>query len=119
MDEIAARARAGKGALYRRWPSKAALVVDAVNTWRNTRAPNALPDTGSLLGDIEATIALVPEFDEVDRRNMGVVAGLASAASRDPELRAALNAYILERPRRLIGGLLQRAVERGEIDRAR
>lgn len=29
MDAIAARARAGKGALYRRWPSKAALVADA------------------------------------------------------------------------------------------
>jgi AcrR family transcriptional regulator len=29
MDEIAARAHAGKGALYRRWPSKARLVVDA------------------------------------------------------------------------------------------
>ena len=38
MDEIAARARAGKGALYRRWSSKAALVVDAVIAWRSEKA---------------------------------------------------------------------------------
>src|ERR1700685_2090770 len=34
MDEIAARAHAGKGALYRRWPSKAAVVVAAMIAWR-------------------------------------------------------------------------------------
>src|ERR1035441_4551127 len=39
MDEIAALAHAGKGALYRRWPSKAAIVVDAVIAWRLARAP--------------------------------------------------------------------------------
>ena len=39
MDEIASRAHAGKGALYRRWPSKAALVVAAVSAWREEQAP--------------------------------------------------------------------------------
>ena len=39
MDEIAARAHAGKGALYRRWPSKAALVADAVLAWREKLGP--------------------------------------------------------------------------------
>ena len=53
MGEIAARAHAGKDALYRRWPSKAALVVDAVAAWRQRFAPLTIPDTGSLRGDLE------------------------------------------------------------------
>jgi AcrR family transcriptional regulator len=115
MEEIATRARAGKGALYRRWPSKAALVVDAILAWREAQAPMRAPDTGSLLGDFEAMIAAVPEFDEAAKRQIAVFHGLATAASRDPELRAAISTQVLGRPRRLIGEVLQRAVARGEI----
>jgi AcrR family transcriptional regulator len=115
MDEIAARARAGKGALYRRWPSKAALVVDAVIAWRDQFAPTSIPDTGSLSGDLEALIDAVPDFDETAKRQVGVVVGLAAAASRDPELRAALGENALQRPRQILGEVLARAVARGEI----
>jgi AcrR family transcriptional regulator len=115
MDEIAARARAGKGALYRRWPSKAALVVDAIIAWRDQFAPVSIPDTGSLAGDLEALIEAVPNFDEVAKRQLGIVVGLAAAGSRDPELRAALAENALLRPRQIIGQVLERAVARGEI----
>ena len=50
MEDIAARAHAGKGALYRRWSSKEALVIGAVEAWRKDLAPIKLPDTGSLGG---------------------------------------------------------------------
>jgi hypothetical protein len=46
---------------------------------------------------------------------MAVVVGVATAASRDPELMAALSAQILERPRLLVREVLDRAVARGEI----
>lgn len=114
MDEIAARARAGKGALYRRWPSKAALVVDAMVTWRAQIVPVTVPDTGSLIGDLNALIAAIPDFDDATRRQMAVLVGLAGAAARDPELRDALTANLLERPRVLVT-VLDRAVARGEI----
>ena len=114
MDEIAARARAGKGALYRRWPSKAALIAAAVAAWRDARAPLEIPDTGSLASDLEAAIAAVPKFDEAAQRQMAVFAGLVSAASRDPELRQALAAG-LDRPRQIIADVLERAVARREI----
>jgi len=114
MDEIAARAHAGKGALYRRWPSKAALIAAAVSAWRDARAPLEIPDTGSLASDLDAAIAAVPESDEAAQRQMAVFAGLVSAASRDPELRDALSAG-LDRPRQVIADVLQRAVTRGEI----
>jgi AcrR family transcriptional regulator len=115
MDEIAARAHAGKGALYRRWPSKAALVVDAILAWREAQAPTGTPDTGSLRGDLDAMIEAVPEFDDAAKQQIAVFHGLATAASRDPELKAAMSTQVLGRPRRVIREVLERAVARGEI----
>jgi AcrR family transcriptional regulator len=115
MEEIAQRARAGKGALYRRWPSKAALVADALVAWREQLAPLDVPDTGSLRGDIEAIVAAVPDFSAVDRRMMGVISGVATAAARDPELKTAVREQVLARPRGLLRHVLERARARGEI----
>ncbi|MGO9971298.1 MAG: TetR/AcrR family transcriptional regulator [Solirubrobacteraceae bacterium] len=115
MDEIATRAHAGKGALYRRWPSKAALVVDAILDWREAQAPITAPDTGSLRGDLDAMIQAVPDFDDAAKQQIAVFHGLATAANRDPELKAAFSTQLLERPRWVIGEVLERAVARGEI----
>ena len=114
MDDIAARAHAGKGALYRRWPSKAALVVDAIVAWRLARSPSDIPDTGSLRGDLDASLREMPDLDESDAM-FGVLLGLVTAASRNSELAAALEANVLEVPRRAIREVLDRAVRRGEI----
>src|SRR5271163_3763605 len=51
MDAIAARAHASKATIYRRWPGKAALVVDALNCSKGSMLE---PDTGSLEGDLAA-----------------------------------------------------------------
>jgi AcrR family transcriptional regulator len=115
MEDIAQRARAGKGALYRRWPSKAALVGDALVAWREQLAPLEVPDTGSLRGDLEAIVEAVPDFSAADRRMMGVISGVATAAARDPELEAAVREQVLSRPRGLLRQVLERARARGEI----
>ncbi len=115
MDDIAARARAGKGAIYRRWPSKAALVVDAIVWWRARTFAIVVPDTGSLQGDVEALIAEIPDFDDAARTMINVVLGVATAASRDPALAAALDNNVMERPRQMIRALLAQAVARGEV----
>lgn len=115
MDEIASRAHTGKGALYRRWPSKAAVVVAAMIAWREQTVPLTTPDTGTLKGDVEAIIAAIPDFNQAARQQMAVLIGLASAASRDSELRTALADNLLARPRRLLRDVLDRAVLRGEI----
>jgi AcrR family transcriptional regulator len=115
MAEIAARAGVGKGALYRRWPSKAQLVVDAMVRGREQVAPFSPPDTGSLSGDLEAMVSQIPEFDEAAMRQVGVLLGIVGAATRDAELRAALAATGFEQPRQAIAEVLRRAVARGEI----
>jgi AcrR family transcriptional regulator len=115
MDDVAARAHVGKAAIYRRWPSKAAVVVGAIIWWREQVSTSAAPDTGSLRGDVEALIAAVPEFDDDDRSTIGVILGVATAASHDPALAAALQRHALARPRQALTEMLDRAVARGEI----
>jgi AcrR family transcriptional regulator len=115
MDQIAALAHAGKGALYRRWSSKAALVVEAVIAWRSARAPVAVPDTGSVRGDLDAALTTMRELDEHDQAMLGVFLGLVTAAYRDPELAAVIDSNLLEVPRRALREVFDRGVRRGEI----
>src|SRR6187397_2503070 len=53
MDAVADRAGAGKATLYRRWPSKVELTVDAIVCGRGVATTiDDIPDTGSLRGDL-------------------------------------------------------------------
>lgn len=119
MDDVAARARVGKAAIYRRWPSKATVVADAIAHWRRGIGSVQPPNTGSLRGDIDALTAAVPDLDEAEVGTMKVVIGVASAATRDPVLAAALDDLVLAQPRRMIGVVLDNAVARGEIPAGR
>ncbi|MDT7730138.1 MAG: hypothetical protein QOK45_391 [Mycobacterium sp.] len=115
MDDVATRARVGKAAIYRRWPSKAAVVADAIAHWRRGLGSVQPPNTGSLRGDIEALTAAVPDMNEAEVGTMSVVIGVATAATHDPVLAAALDELVLSQPRRMISVVLDNAVARGEI----
>jgi AcrR family transcriptional regulator len=119
MDDVAACARVGKAAIYRRWPSKAAVVADAIAHWRRGIGSVQPPNTGSLRGDIDALIAAVPDLDEAEVGTMKVVIGVATAATNDPVLAAALDELVLSQPRRMISAVLENAVARGEIPAGR
>jgi AcrR family transcriptional regulator len=114
IDMVAARARAGKATLYRRWPSKAELVIDAVACMKKGDFDLAnLPDTGTLRGDLLAMIK--PHTIEDGERKLQIIAGLMSMLSRDPGLAEAVNAAIVE-PRAAVNRILmRRAADRGEI----
>ncbi|OBA78122.1 hypothetical protein A9W99_03940 [Mycobacterium sp. 1164966.3] len=119
MDDIASRAGVGKAAIYRRWPSKAVVVADAIAHWRRQLGPVELPNTGSLRGDIEALVAAVPDIDDTAYGTMQVVVGVATAAMHNPVLAAALDDLVLSRPRNIVRGVLDQAVARGEIPSGR
>lgn len=119
MDDVASRARVGKAAIYRRWSSKAEVVAEAIAHWRRQRGPGEPPDTGSLRGDIESLVSSVPDYDESDLHTIKVIAGVATAATRDPVLAAAIDDLVLSTPRRLMTSVLDRAVARGEIPAGR
>ncbi|PQM48059.1 TetR/AcrR family transcriptional regulator [Mycobacterium talmoniae] len=119
MDDIAARAGVGKAAIYRRWPSKAVVVADAIAHWRRRQGSVEPPNTGSLRGDIEALVAAVPEFDDAGLGTIRVIVGVATAAMHDPVLAAALDDLVLDPPRHVVRALLDHALARGEIPAGR
>lgn len=114
IDLVAARAKAGKATLYRRWPSKAELVIDAVTCMKHDDLDQGgLPDTGTLRGDLVALIR--PHSIEDGERKLKLMAGLMSMLSRAPELAEAANAAIVQ-PRAAVNRIvMRRAVDRGEI----
>ena len=116
MDSVALRAKAGKGTMYRRWPSKAHLVVDAViQMGQRDVDVDHLPDTGSLRGDLRAL--LTKQEGHYDRRRrVQVVAGLVSMLATDTTgLAETANAACVTPWIDANRTLLQRAVDRGEI----
>lgn len=115
MEDIASRAHVGKAAIYRRWPCKPAVVSAAIAHWRGQLGPLQTPDTGSLRGDLEALIAAVPDIDDRDLGSIHVILGVATAATHDHDLAAALDEFALSRPRQLISAVLEHAAKRGEI----
>jgi AcrR family transcriptional regulator len=114
IDMVAARAKAGKATVYRRWSSKAELVIDAVACMKkNDIDPAHLPDTGTLRGDLLAMIK--PHTIEDNERKLRVMAGLMSMLSRDPDLAEAVNQAIVEPRVAVTRVLMRRAADRGEI----
>src|ERR1700683_5384561 len=61
MESVAARAKTGVAVLYRRWPRKGDLVLDAIQHYAATH-PVDVPDMGSLRGDM---IAMLSGFSSV------------------------------------------------------
>jgi AcrR family transcriptional regulator len=115
IDMVAARAKAGKATLYRRWASKGELVVDAVACMkREDLAPDSLPDTGTLRGDLVAMIK--PRTVEEGEKKLQIMAGLVSVLSRSPELSGAIEQAIIAPRAEINRRLLQRSIDRGEAD---
>jgi AcrR family transcriptional regulator len=112
IEEVAARAGVGKTTIYRRWPSKGLLALDAFVA--SFREQQPLPDTGTLRGDLRA--ALRAWVRAVTRTPTGaMLAGLIAEAQHDPELRGAWRDRVLEPLRTQHRIMLDRAVARGEI----
>jgi AcrR family transcriptional regulator len=119
MDDVASRAGVGKAAIYRRWPSKAVVVADAIAHWRRRLGPVEPPNTGSLRGDIDALVAATPDLDDADTNMIRVVVGVATAAMHNPVLAAALDDLVLSTPRQVLRAVVDHAVARGEIPAGR
>nr|QXL90826.1 TetR family transcriptional regulator [Streptomyces sp.] len=110
VDAVVARARASKATVYRRWPSKSALVVAAFASAVEGVATQR--DTGSLRGDLLA--ALDGLLGEMDRLG-DVIAGLVGELQRNAELADAMRAGYIDAQRQMVVDIFNRARERGEL----
>ncbi|GAA0212718.1 TetR/AcrR family transcriptional regulator [Actinomadura nitritigenes] len=111
IDSLAAAAGVGKQTIYRWWPSKGAVLLEAMAERAGTDIP--VPDTGTLRGDLEGFLAAT--FRGAGQRLTATVLRHSMAeAQRDPHAREHMRAFVESR-RRVLTGLLERARDRGEI----
>jgi len=109
VDEVAERTKVAKTTIYRRWPSKGALVAAAVATRVTPFVP---PDTGSLEGDLLAVAARAHSILSGDLGR--IFAGLIGDSQLDPELLEILLTTTRQR-RQVYEAVVKRGIERGEM----
>jgi AcrR family transcriptional regulator len=112
MDAVAEAAGVSKATIYRWWPSKEMLALDALLDWAAVRAPTR--DTGSLRGDLLALVR--PWVREIRRQPFGrVIAALVTEAQSDPQFAEAYRTHFVEPRREAMRAAFARAAERGEV----
>lgn len=111
LDAVATTARASKATLYRRWPTKAELVLAAFV--EGTRQVAVDPDTGTLRGDL---LALGEQICAHVSTHAGTIRAVLVESSRSAELEAMMHEQFLDQRKALMTQVLGRAVVRGEIE---
>ncbi|MFE3201581.1 TetR/AcrR family transcriptional regulator [Embleya sp. NPDC055664] len=112
MDAVATRARAGKATLYRRWPSKEALIAEAA-LCAGADAEEPVPDTGTLRGDLIAMLA--DTADHIDEAHARAVVALLPILPGNPELARVVRERFVTQWQVILQPLLARGRERGEV----
>ncbi len=112
IEAVAARAGVGKTTVYRRWPSKIPLVVDALTAMKAPTV-SAVPD------DTPTRDALVRAMSGFTKPHEGsaarVLAGLVDAMSRNEELAEAVRTVLVAERERGLVAVIERGKARGEI----
>jgi AcrR family transcriptional regulator len=112
MDAVADRAGVSKATIYRWWPTKETLALDALyHEWAGVPRPR---DTGSLREDLLSLLR--PWAKEAGRRPYArVIAALIATAQTDPEFGRRYRERFVEPRREAARAIFRRAVARGEI----
>lgn len=113
MEAVAARAQTSRPVLARRWPSKSALAIAALRR-QMSRYPISVEDRGNVRTEL---LEFLERASERARTSAAVFTLFATAyfgetRSSPQDLRAAL----MEGQANALTGILERAVQRGEID---
>ncbi|MDQ1503870.1 MAG: hypothetical protein QOD57_1597 [Actinomycetota bacterium] len=112
MDAVADRAGVSKATIYRWWPSRERLALDALLEWLSAGSPPR--DTGTLRGDLLALVR--PWVRDARRRQFGrVIAALIAEAQSDPGFAADYRRHFIEQRREPMQAAFARAIDRGEV----
>ncbi len=113
MDAVAERAGVSKATIYRWWPSKETLALDALYREWDAARPRTR-ETGSLRGDLLSLLR--PWVRLVGKRPYGrVIAALITEAQSDPTFAEQYRERFIEPRRDQARPILRRAIERGEL----
>jgi AcrR family transcriptional regulator len=110
IDAVASAAHASKATVYRRWPSKAELVLAAFI--EGVRQVAVTPNTGTLRGDL---LQLGEVCGQHGLEHASTIRAVMVEVSRHPALNDALQEQFLKQRKAMIQHVLQQAVDRGEI----
>ena len=113
VDAVAAGARASKATVYRRWPTKAELVLAAFI--EGVRQVAVAPETGTLRGDL---LQVGEVICDQARTHGSTMRAVLVEASRNPALNDVMQHQFLDQRKALFKHILGQAVDRGEIDPA-
>ena len=111
IDEISRRSGVAKTTIYRHWPNRSALVMDACS--RMTDGEETPPDTGSIKGDVRAILTTIAELLATARWS-SIVPSIVDAAEHDPAF-ADIHSRIQRGHAAPLRAALDRAALRGEI----
>jgi AcrR family transcriptional regulator len=112
IEAIAEHAGVGKATIYRWWPSKAALVLDAIHDQVGPEI--AFPDTGSAREDLRLQIASLIEILTSTRTGKAYIA-LVAESQHDPALAEAIRDRLIAGRRAASREVFERGIARGEL----
>jgi AcrR family transcriptional regulator len=110
IDAVASAARASKATVYRRWASKAELVLAAFI--EGVRQVAVAPNTGTLRGDL---LQLGETCGQHGLEHASTIRAVMVEVSRHAALNDALQEQFLKQRKAMIQHVLQQAADRGEI----
>lgn len=116
MDRVAERAGVGKQTVYRRWPSKAPLVADAVMDAYSDNGALVLPDTGHIAADLRSMMRQLARFVGT-HENAALLRALAAAAADDQKDGVALYGQITGPQHGAVVTRLQQGIDCGQVRR--
>ena len=111
IEGVAARARVGKATVYRWWPSKAALVIEAIT--QGGAAALATADTGSLRDDLIYAVKHV--IGVLTDSTTKIIPAMTADLVRDPAIAEIFRDQLLRPRRSAVAAMIHRAVDRGEL----
>jgi AcrR family transcriptional regulator len=112
IEKIAQRAGTGKGTIYRWWPSKGDILMEALARTADMHIP--LPDEGSWAADLRRM--LDDSFALARKPTIGeLLRALMVEAQLDPEFAQRFRTDFLHRRRAAVATLVQRARARGDL----
>jgi len=111
VDDVAERAGVSKTTIYRRSPTKAALVIDVLRRLKEERIP--MPETGNTELDLRALVHDL--YASLDGTSLGrAMAGLIGERQADPDLGSAMTALWASR-QSMVASVIRRGVAAGKI----